>query len=62
MKSAQRTSPPLEKGGQGGFQRRWGIGLPINPPHPPFFKGGRRPPIPHPPFSKGGSKTVEAQR
>ncbi len=48
MNPAQRTSPPLEKGGQGGFQRRWGIDLPINPPQPPF--------------SKGGSKSVEVQR
>ncbi len=42
MNPVQRTSPPLQKGGQGGFLRRWGIGLPINPPLPPFFKGGRR--------------------
>ncbi len=48
MNPAQHPFPPLKKGGQGGFQRRLHIDCRINPPPPPFFKGG--------------SKTVEVQR
>jgi hypothetical protein len=41
MNPAQRQFPPLKKGGQGGFQRRLRIDCRINPPPPPFCKGGR---------------------
>ncbi len=50
------ASPPLEKGGEGGFIGGGElIAAGRNPPRPPFCKGGRRPPIPRPPFFKGGS-------
>jgi hypothetical protein len=37
----QNQAPPFSKGGLGGISGRFG-GLPdlLNPPYPPFFKGG----------------------
>ena len=40
MSKSNRSVPPLEKGGEGGFLAP----LPLrNPPRPPFFKGGAQP-------------------